>query len=76
MQRYTTVSVKIPVNEREEIRRLKLSPSKLIRSAIKLMLREARIKQLKLTRSKMDAIFQKLKTADVTTSIREERDSR
>ena len=76
MQTFTTISVKIPKEEREEMRRLKIQPSKLVRAAIRKRLRAERIKKLKLMRSKMDVIFQKLSTEEVTASIREDRDSR
>lgn len=76
MQEYTTISVKIPVKEREELRRLKIKPSKVLREAIMEQLRLGRIKRLMDERDKMDEIFKKLPSEFVTASIREDRDSR
>ncbi len=76
MQDYTTISVKISKEEREEMRELNIKPSKIVRVAIRNKLREERIRRLKAIRSKMDLIFEKLPTEDITASIREDRDSR
>ncbi len=75
MQKYTTISVKISKEEREEMRALNIKPSKLVRAAISERLKEERIKRLKSVRGRMDVIFQRLTSEDVTASIREDRDS-
>lgn len=76
MQEYTTISVKIPKDEREEMRRLNIKPSRIVRIAIRNKLKEERLRKLRIIRSKMDEIFQRLPTEDITASIREDRDSR
>lgn len=76
MQEYTTISVKIPVGDREEMRRLNIRPSKFVRGAIRRRLRAARIERLKASRDRMDALFKKLPAEEVTATIREDRDSR
>ena len=76
MQDYTTISVKISKEEREEMRKLNIKPSKIVRVAIKNKLKEERIRKLKTMRDKMDIIFEKLSTEDIIVGIREDRDSR
>lgn len=76
MQKYATISVKIPIADREEMRKLKIKPSKVVRMAIRRRLKRERIERLKVLRKKMQGIFEKLPTQMVTASIREDRDSR
>ena len=76
MQKYATISVKIPIADREEMRKLKIKPSRLVRNAIKRKLKKERIARLKALRETMNGIFEKLPADIVTASIREDRDSR
>lgn len=76
VKQYTVISVKIPADEREEMRRLKIKPSKLVRAAIRIRLKQERLRRLKLIRNTMNEIFKKLPAERVTASIREDRDSR
>lgn len=76
MQEYATISVKIPIADREEMRKLKIKPSKIVRMAIKHKLKKERIERLKELRKKMQDIFEKLPADMVTASIRNDRDSR
>ena len=76
MQEYTTISVKISKEEREEMRKLNIKPSKIVKLAIRNKLKEERLRKLKAMRSKMDHIFQRLSADEITAGIREDRDSR
>lgn len=76
MQEYTTISVKISVKEREEMKRLNISPSELMRKAIMNRLKKERLKKLWTKRDKLNALFEKLSTEEVTASIREDRELR
>jgi methionyl-tRNA formyltransferase len=76
MQEYATISVKIPRSEREEMRKLKIKPSKVLREAVRRELMMAKIQKIKALRDRMDNVFDRLPSEFVTASIREDRDSR
>ncbi len=76
MREYTTISVKIPIADREEMRRLKIKPSLLVRMAIKRKLKKERVLALMALRKKMGYLFEKLPADAITANIRADRDSR
>ncbi|MEM3506892.1 MAG: hypothetical protein QW589_07800 [Candidatus Bathyarchaeia archaeon] len=76
MGKYVTISVKIPIEIKEMLKKLGIKPSKLLKEAIKKELRireiegiENEIKELKDTLSKFSREF-------IAESIREDRESR
>ena len=76
MQKYVTVSAKIPAKLRERMRRLKIMPSRIFHKAIEEELKAKETKNLKAGAKKLRKLFAKISTEEAVRSIREDRDSR
>ena len=74
MKRYTTVSAKISEEEREELKKLRLNPTVIIRNAVQEEIRRARNKDLIEKMKKVAPIISKLKLDEIVSDIREDRD--
>ena len=74
MKRYTTISAKIPEEEREEIKKLGLNPTSIIRKAVQEEIRRARNKDLIEKMKKVAPIISKLKLDEIVSDIREDRE--
>ena len=74
MHKYTTISAKISEEEREEIKKLKLNPTKIIRKAVPEEIRRARNKELIEKMKKVRPIISKLNTEEIVSDIREDRE--
>ena len=74
MIRYTTISAKIPEEEREEIKKLGLNPTSIIRKAVQEEIRRARNKDLIEKMKKVAPIISKLNLDEIVSDIREDRE--
>lgn len=74
MTRYATISAKISEEEREEIRRLKLNPTEIIRNAVHEEIKRARNKDQIDSMKKVRQIIMKLRSEDIAKDIREDRE--
>ena len=74
MTRYATISAKISEEEREEIRRLKLNPTEIIRNAVHEEIKRARNKDQIDSMKKVRQIILKLGSEDIVKDIREDRE--
>ena len=74
MKRYTTISAKIPEEEREEIKKLGLNPTVIIRKAVEEEIRRARNKDLIEKMKRVAPIISKLNLDEIVSDIREDRE--
>ncbi|MHB1493708.1 MAG: CopG family transcriptional regulator [Thermoplasmataceae archaeon] len=74
MDKFTTISAKISKEEREEIKKLKLNPTEIIRKAVQEEIRRARDEELVKKMMKVRPIILKLKMDEIISDIREDRD--
>ena len=74
VKRYTTVSAKISEEEREELKKLGLNPTAIIRKAVQDEIRKARNKDLIEKMKKVAPIISKLKLDEMVSDIREDRE--
>jgi len=74
MKRYSTISAKISVEDREEIKKLKLNPTTIIRRAVREEIRRERNKELIEKMKDVRPIILKLKMDDIVSDIREDRE--
>ena len=74
MIRYTTISAKIPEEEREEIKKLGLNPTVIIRKAVQEEIRRARNNDLIKKMKKVAPIISKFNLDEIVSDIREDRE--
>lgn len=74
MNKYTTISAKISKEDREEIKRLGLNPTIIIRKAVKEEIRKTRNKDLVDKMKKIAPIISKLEIDEIVSDIREDRE--
>ncbi len=74
MKMYTTISAKISVEERGELKKLGLNPTVIIRKAVQEEIRRARNKNLIKKMKRVAPIISKLKFDEIVSDIREDRE--
>ncbi|MCL5989223.1 MAG: CopG family transcriptional regulator [Candidatus Thermoplasmatota archaeon] len=74
MKMYTTISAKISEEEREELKKLGLNPTVIIRKAVQDEIKKARNKDLIEKMKKVAPIISKLKLDEIVSDIREDRE--
>ncbi|MHB8361459.1 MAG: CopG family transcriptional regulator [Thermoplasmataceae archaeon] len=74
MNKFATISAKISEEDREEIKRLKLNPTEIIRKAVQEEIRRAKNAELIKKMMKVRPIISKLKIEEIISDIREDRD--
>ena len=74
MKLYTTVSAKISEEEREELKKLGLNPTVIIKKAVQEEIRKARNKTLIEKMKRVKPIISKLKLDEIVSDIREDRE--
>lgn len=74
--KYVTVSVKVPPELKEKIRKLGIKPSKLLRKAIEEEVRRREVERIKGEIEMMRPILSKISIEDVVKSIKEDRERR
>jgi len=73
---YATISVKVPLEVKEKLKKLGIKPSKILRKAIEDAIREEEVKRLKEKIKALQPTLAKIPMDDVVKSIREDRESR
>ena len=71
---YTTISAKISEEEREELKKLGLNPTVIIRKAVQEEIRKARNKTLIENMKRVKPTISKLKLDEILSDIREDRE--
>ena len=74
MSKYTTLSAKITEEDREELRKLGINPTELIRKAIHDEIKKYRNNELMEKMKKIAPTLSKLKMDELVKDIREDRD--
>ncbi len=74
MKMYTTVSAKISEEEREELKKLGLNPTEIIRKAIRDEIRKAHNKALIEKMKSVMPVISKLNMDEIVSDIREDRE--
>ncbi len=74
MKIHTTVSAKISEEEREELKKLGLNPTEIIRKAVKEEIRKAHNKALIEKMKSVTPIISKLNMDEIVSDIREDRE--
>jgi antitoxin CcdA len=74
MKMYTTVSAKITEEEREELKKLGLNPTEIIRKAIRDEIRKANNKALIEKMKSLMPVISKLNIDEIVSDIREDRE--
>ena len=74
MSKYTTISAKISEKESEEIKKLKLNLTMIIRKAVQDEIKKAKNKDLIERMKKVRPIISKLRIEEVVADIREDRE--
>jgi hypothetical protein len=74
MKTYTTVSAKISEEEREELKKLGLNPTVIIRKAVQEEIRKARNKALIEKMKRVTPIISKLKLNEIVSDLRDDRE--
>ena len=74
MKKSATISAKISEEEREEIRKLKLNPTEIIKKAVQEEIQRARNEELIKRMKEVRPIILKLRLEDIVSDIREDRE--
>jgi post-segregation antitoxin (ccd killing protein) len=74
--KYVTVSVKIPQELKDKMKRLNIKASEVLRYAIEEEVRRREAEKLKEDINKLKPVLDKVSMEDVVKSIREDRDNR
>jgi post-segregation antitoxin (ccd killing protein) len=76
MSSYTTVSVRLPVDLREKMRKLGIEPSAVLRKALEDEVKKREAEKLNARISELGSVLDRFSTEEITTSIRQDRDLR
>lgn len=76
MSKYVTVSVKIPKELRDKLRRLGIKPSSFLRRAIEEEVRRLELERLKSEIERLRPVLERIPMEDVIRSVREDRETR
>ncbi len=76
LSKYTTVSVKVPTELKQELQRLGIKPSKLLRKAIEEEIRRREVERIKAEIESLRPTLAKISVNDVVRSVREDRQQR
>ena len=75
MGKYTTISVKVPVKMKEELKKYRVNVAEVVRNALKKAITEAKLKELENEIAKLSQVLDKLPTEFIVKSISEDRDA-
>jgi post-segregation antitoxin (ccd killing protein) len=76
MGKYATVSVKIPITLKEELQRLGIKPSKLLRKAIEDEVKRKEVERIRSEIESLEPTLAKITVGTEARSIREDREQR
>jgi len=74
MKTYATVSAKVSKKERDELKKLGLKPTEIIRRAVREEIRRAKNKELMEKMRRVAPIVKKLNVDEIVSDIREDRE--
>jgi post-segregation antitoxin (ccd killing protein) len=74
--KYVTISVKVPIELKEKIKKLGIKPSNLLRKAIEEEVRSREVERIKGEIEELKPLLSKISIEDATKSIREDREQR
>jgi len=74
MKTYATVSAKVSKKERDELKKLGLKPTEIIRRAVREEIRRAKNKKLMEKMRRIAPIVKKLNVDEIVSDIREDRE--
>lgn len=74
--KYATVSVKVPTKLKEELEKLGIKPSRLLRRAIEEEIRRREVEKIKREIESLKPALEKISIEDVVKSIRADREQR
>lgn len=76
LSKYATVSVKVPVTLKEELQKLGIKPSKILRKALEDEVKRKEVEKIKSEIEKLKPTLDKIPLQTVVRSIREDREQR
>ena len=76
MSKYATLSVKVPTEVKEKMKRLGIKPSKVLRKAIEDEIRRREVERIKEDAKALRGLLDKIPIKEAVKSIREDRDNR
>lgn len=76
MGRYVTISVKVPKETKEELERMGIKPSALLKAAIEEAIRKKYLEEVKKDIERLRNLLLLVPAEDIVKSIREDRESR
>ena len=74
MKKSATISAKISEEERDEIRKLKLNPTEIIKKAVQEEIKRARNEELIKKMKEVRPVILKMKLEEIVSDIREDRE--
>ena len=76
MAKYETVSVKVPAEIKQKLKKYGIKPSKLLRKTLEQEIRKREIEEIKTEIQNLGDALDRIDTADVVATIREDREKR
>ena len=74
MAKYETVSVKVPAEIKQKLKKYGIKPSKLLRKTLEQEIRRREIEEIKIEIQKLGDALDRIDMADVVSTIREDRE--
>ncbi len=76
MAKYETVSVKVPAEIKQKLKKYGIKPSKLLRKTLEQEIRKREIEEIKTEIQNLSDALDRIDMADVVATIREDREKR
>ncbi len=76
MAKYETVSVKVPAEIKQKLKKYGIKPSKLLRKTLEQEIRKREIEEIKTEIQNLGDALDRIDMADVVATIREDREKR
>ena len=76
MAKYETVSVKVPAEIKQKLKKYGIKPSKLLRKTLEQEIRRREIEEIKAEIQNLGDALDRIDMADVVSTIREDREKR
>lgn len=76
MAKYETVSVKVPAEIKQKLKKYGIKPSKLLRKTLEQEIRRREMEEIKIEIQNLGGALDRIDMADVVSTIREDREKR
>lgn len=76
MAKYETVSVKVPAEIKQKLKKYGIKPSKLLRKTLEQEIRRREMEEIKIEIQNLGDALDRIDMADVVSTIREDREKR